>query len=374
MTDQFDVIILGAGVVGLSAARRVASTGATVALLDPATPGGQGSRAAAGVGIPSLRLTGDPPMHAFVQQARVVFEAELAELAARGVALARPTGIIRVAVDHKSRAQLEQLSERLPELLGRWHDAAELTELEPALVGTPVSGGFVHESGGMVDANGYVSALLHDAHTRGVTVRLGEGALNITEQPTLVEVHTPRDKLRARQLVVAMGAWSGGLPGLPPLPVVPLRGQMLTLLHPLVRLSRIVSSMGGYLAPWHAGEIVVGATEEDVGFAVHSTPMGMLFLTSTVARLAPVLRDAQITQSWAGLRASTPDGRLMLGYYPQTKRVLVASGHGGQGIMTGALTGQIVAELIERGSSKLAAPFDPSRALETSPRPAAPTV
>ncbi len=132
---------------------------------------------------------------------------------------------------------------------------------------------------------------------------------------------------RAGRLVVCAGAWSGGIAGLPPLPVKPLRGQMLTIFHPEVRLTRVVSGPT-YLAPWRTGELVVGATEEDAGFACHVTPTGLMHLGATVAKLEPMLREARFGRAWAGLRAVTPGGKPLIGRYPGTKAVLIASGHG----------------------------------------------
>jgi glycine oxidase len=137
---------------------------------------------------------------------------------------------------------------------------------------------------------------------------------------------------------------------------------MLTVFHPTLRLTRVVSGPM-YLAPWRRGEVVVGATEEDAGFASHVTPSGLLHLNAAVARMAPKLREARFVQSWAGLRSATPDGRPLIGHYPGTAAVLLASGHGGQGILTGALTGAVVAELLEHGRSDVAAAFAPERLL-----------
>jgi glycine oxidase len=360
-----DVLILGAGVVGLSTARLLSSQGALVTVLDPAHPGGQGSRAAAGVAIPSIRLLDDPIMRDFTRAAQPVLAEDVASLG--GGPLRRGSGILRIAADDKTRLALESKAAQDPGWLGRWTPVDEVAALEPALAGAPISGAFLQEEGFMVDTEAYLTAMMHEVATRGVEVHLGEGALLITETPHHVEVKTAGRVLQAERLVVAAGAWSGVLPGLPALPVRPLRGQMLTLFHPRLRLSRIISGPS-YLAPWRAGEVVVGATEEEAGFASFTTPAGLLHLTATVAKLAPGLREARITHHWAGLRSSTPDGRPLLGPYPGTSRVLLATGHGGQGILTGALTGRVVVELLSTGRSELAAPFSPARLLSPSAR------
>jgi len=360
MSPPLDVLILGAGVVGLSAARRLAARGVRVTVLDPVEPGGLGSRAAAGVAVPSVRLLDDPELLAFVRKAKTTLAEDLAALG--GPALCRGQGILRVVPDTKARDALAEKAAREPEWLGTWVDAARVVELEPVMEGTPLLGAFVTEDGHMVDTEAYLNALLHDLDKKGGRVRLGEGARSVTEVEGGVEVQTDRETLRARTLVVAAGAWSGGVAGLPRLPVKPMRGQMLTLFHPTLRLTRVVSG-STYLAPWRRGEIVVGATEEDAGFACHVTPTGMLHLNAAVAKLAPKLREATFLKAWAGLRSVTPNGRPLIGRYPGMKSVLLASGHAGQGILSGGLTGAAVAELVEHGHSEVAAPFEPEKVL-----------
>ncbi|MBZ4417828.1 FAD-binding oxidoreductase [Myxococcus sp. RHSTA-1-4] len=363
MKPGTDILILGAGVVGLSAARRLVSSGASVTVLDAVHPGGRGSRAAAGVAIPSVRLWEDADMLAFARAGRATLAEDLASLP-EGPTLRRGHGILRVATDAKSRDALADKASKDPEGPGTWVDAARLVALEPALEGTPLFGAFESGHGHMVDTEGYVNALLAAGARAGVRLRLGEAARSVTETDGGVEVRTDGGTLRADQLIVSAGPWSAGLAGLPALPLKPVRGQMLVVHQPGLHLTRVVSGPS-YLAPWRSGEIVVGATEEDAGFSEHVTPAGLLHLSATVAKLAPRLRDARFVRAWAGLRAVTVDGRPYIGRFPGTLRTFVATGLGGQGILTGALTGASVTELLAHGRCDAVAPFDPARLVST---------
>jgi len=367
MTNRIDILVLGAGVVGLSAARQLLARGARVTVLDPHPEGGQGSRAAAGVAIPSVRLLEDAAMQDFTRDAKPVLAEDLDALGTHD-ALRRGQGILRPMQNEKARAALEARAQHAPDWLGRWISAEEVFALEPALAGGALCGAYLDEQGHMVDTAAYLAALLHDVGRRGGQVRLSEAAQLVSDSAQGVEVRTSTATLKADWLVVAAGAWSGGLPGLPPLPVRPVRGQMLTVFHPTVRLTRIVSGPS-YLAPWRAGEVVVGATEENAGFASYPTPEGLLHLSAVLARLAPALREARFTGAWAGLRSTTPNGRPLLGRYPGAARTLLATGHGGQGILTGGLSGRAIAEYLLTGRSDAAAPFEPERVL-AQPRPA----
>ncbi|MDQ3263353.1 MAG: FAD-binding oxidoreductase [Myxococcota bacterium] len=357
MSERSDVVILGAGVVGLSTAWQLARRGAKVLVLDQANPGGQGSRAAAGVGIPSLRLLDDDPM---VQLTSAGGKVLVEDLAALGLAR-RPTETLRPVVNAKVRGLLEAAARRAPELVGRWLPSQEVAELEPALAGGQFEGAFLCEHGGMVDIEAYIGGLLAAASRAGAQVKLGQQVVEVREEDQGVVVRCATATWRCDRLVVAAGAWAGQLAGLTPLPVRPLRGQMLRIFHPEVSLSRIVSGPS-YLAPWRGGEIVVGATEEDAGFAPYSTPEGLLHLTAVVARLAPRLREARFVQTWAGLRAATPNGRPMIGRYPATRRVFLGSGHGGQGILCGGLTGRLLVDLLDGESPELLRHFAPTPA------------
>jgi glycine oxidase len=366
MAADFDVVVVGAGVVGLSLARRLAIQGARVLVLDQHHPGGHGSRAAAGVAIPSVRLLGDPVMLAFVQRGQAVLEAQLEALEG-GNELRRGGGILRLVPDGRMREQLEEAARQAPDWLGTFVPGKELAALEPALEGTPLLGAYHSAGGFMVDTAAYLQALQRAVAGAGAEVRLGTPVRAVEEHAQGVVVHVDGEPLRADQVVVAAGAWSGGLGNLPRLPVTPLRGQMLILSHPALKLGRILSGPT-YLAPWRAGEVAVGATEEHAGFSVQCTTAGLLQLLAGAARVAPLLREAAFVQSWAGLRSSTPDGRPLVGRWPGTQRIWVGSGHGGQGILTGALTGELLGELLAGEAAELARPFSPTRSFDAAPR------
>lgn len=361
MTERGDVLVVGGGVVGLSAARALALRGAKVTLVDRGLRGGEGSRAAAGVAVPSIRLSGDAAMMDFTAQGKQVLEEDLAALQTTFPmsGLTRGRGLYRPALDAAAKANLEKLTAHRPDFLGRWLPAAELVAREPALEGTPLFGAFVQEDATSADAESYLDALMHDCAARGVAVHLGRAVLELRPDATGVTVRTDAGEHRADRVVVAGGAWSGQLPGLPPLPVRPVRGQLISVFHPRLRLTGVLSGPV-YLAPWRAGEVLVGATEEEAGFVNQSTPTGMLFLLATLSKLAPALREARFTNTWSGLRSATPNGRPMIGRYPGQERVFIGSGHGGQGILTGGLTGRLVADALEGKPTGFDGVFDPA--------------
>jgi glycine oxidase len=356
MKTHYDAIIAGAGIVGLSVASRLAERGARVTVLDPDLKGGRGSRAAAGVVIPSIRTGSDQALHEFACQGLNALDAELRRLAPTYAIEQRGHGIIRLAADQAAREQIEAAAEKVQVSPGTFHPLDELAQLEPALTGSSVYGGFLQERGHLIDVESYLNALVYETTRLGGALRLGEAALAVSEGEHEITVQTSTGSLTADWFVLAAGAWSNSIVGIRPLPVFPLRGQMLVVAKPPLSLKRIISGRC-YLAPWRKGRVMVGATEEQADFRAYNTPDGLLYLLGVLGRVSPPLRDAQVTTMWAGLRAATQNARPLIGRLSGTRRIIVATGHTSQGILTGALTGQAVTDLIDTGHSDIAAAF-----------------
>ena len=104
-----------------------------------------------------------------------------------------------------------------------------------------------------------------------------------------------------------------------------------------------------YLAP-KGNMILVGATKEDAGFDAHVTEDGIAWLRDAAIKLVPALKHRQIVTSWAGLRPKTPDTRPIVGKVSGWENVIVATGHNSVGVLLSAITGKMVAEMIDTGN------------------------
>lgn len=361
MRQRYDTIVIGAGVVGASTARHLATAGADVCLLDAHHAGGRGSRAAAGVGVPSVRLLSDPQTLAFAEAGRKQLLADLEELSGTDPGLLRiEAPVLRLVRDGRHRDELESAAARHPGWLGTWLEAEQLGGTEPLLDTRRLHGAYLDTGGMVLDADGYVTRLQHAANASGAEVRLGVAVHSVEPGTAGVRVATQTGPLHADRVVVAAGAWSGALAGLPPLPVAPLRGQMLRLESRPPALRHVVSG-SLYAAPAPNKTVVVGATEEREAGSEAVTPEGLLVLTAFLSRTLPSLAGTSLRTAWSGLRAATPDGRPLLGPLPGTDRIVVAAGHGGQGLLTGALTGRAVTALLRTGHDEWCAAFSPDR-------------
>jgi glycine oxidase len=161
------------------------------------------------------------------------------------------------------------------------------------------------------------------------------------------------DVLAADAVVLAAGAWSPTIAGVPRrLPVRPVRGQILRLRpREIPGWPLVASHSARYLVPRENGTVLVGSTMEDVGYEDQVTEEGRFQLAQSAAELVPALADATVVERWSGLRPLSADGWPIVGPDPELAGLVYATGHGRNGILLGPLTACVVADLLLSGSS-----------------------
>jgi glycine oxidase len=168
-------------------------------------------------------------------------------------------------------------------------------------------------------------------------------------------IKTSAGELPCGTVIVAAGPWSGLL--LQPIgvhaPTPPFKGQIVLLRGNRPLLRRIVEHGANYLVPRDDGRILVGATEEDVGFDSNPTASDTQALVNWAVRLCPVLHEAKIETSWAGLRPGSLDSKPYIGRAPGFDNVFVASGHKRAGLQLAPATAELVVDLVLDRSPRL---------------------
>jgi glycine oxidase len=207
----------------------------------------------------------------------------------------------------------------------------------------------------------------------GVTVK---GLLGSGDRVT--GVSTGSGSRPAGTVVLCAGAWSAHcaswLAGSWRLPIEPERGQVAILESSEHRFREIIAGAGLYLVPKRDGSLVVGATQERVGFEDHVTAEGVSGLLRDAFALAPELSKCGFREARSGLRPATPDGMPVIGAVPDVRALFVAAGHFRNGILMSPMTGQLVADRIAgREPRDDAGPFDPGR-FTSAPGPKARSV
>ncbi len=365
MSDATRVLIAGGGVIGCAVAWAAARRGLDVTVIERGTPGQEATWASAGMISPSGHTAESGP---FVELALASFRsypgwiAELRQHTAEDPAF-EPAGKLVVAL---TRQEEEELHEFQQEQTG--HIAVELVngqearELEPAL-SPEVRAAAVVADDYRLD-NVKLGRALWDAAARaGVRFELGQSVQAVLAQGGRVRgVALAAGGERAADIVViAAGCWSGGIGGLPrPLPVLPVRGQMLALQTVPPPIRRSVHRDSTYLVPRVDGRLVVGSTRDYVGFRPTPTAAGIRTLLQGVLSVLPGMAEAPIHEVWAGLRPGTPDNLPVLGADPELAGLVYATGHFRNGILLAPITGQLIADVLAGATPRIS--LEPYRA------------
>jgi glycine oxidase len=323
-----DLIVVGGGAVGLASALAAAERGLHVRLIAEHRPG-QASWAAAGMLAPSIEA-GLGDVHAFATSARDRYPSYVAALAERSgltVPLDR-SGILVIGPKKGEGAQ------RLKQ--------PELARLEPGL--SYADGAWLYPYDGLVD-NVKLLAALDAALADHPNVHRTAGSVRgLTVTATSVTCTTGTASISAPQLVLAAGAWAPLIEGLPrPLPIRPVRGQMLSLAAAPLR--HVVYGPAGYLVPRAGTHTLAGSTMELTGFDASTTDAAIGEIRAMADVLCPSLVGASTARVWAGLRPVTPDFLPIIGRDPEYPALIYACGHSRNGVLLAPLTADCVAAL-----------------------------
>lgn len=392
MTDsvpaEADVLIVGGGVIGLGIAWRAAQRGLRVVVADPA-PGRGATHAAAGMLTPVAEAQyAEREIFALGQESLGRYPAFVADLEnATGLPVGfRQAGSLQVAYDGddlavlaEHRALQESFGIRVRALTAR-ECRAEEPMLDPA-----VRGGQLVEGDGSVDPRLLAVALQEAARRAGaVLVRqlvaqiLTDGAPE-ARGPALAGARlADGTQVAARSVVLAAGWQSAGFAGLPAAiapPVRPVKGQIIRLRTtpaltgaglPAGLLRRtvrgVVRGSTVYLVPRDSGEVVVGATQEELGADTSVTAGGIWELLRDARTLVPGITELELADAVAGLRPGTPDNGPVLGPASGLAGLVLATGHFRAGVLLAPVTADTVADFLATGTpSPLWHGFEPGR-------------
>jgi glycine oxidase len=353
---NWDVIIIGGGIIGLSLSIELRKTGASVLVVERGEPGREASYAAGGMLVDCGTETPAALQPLATASARMYpeFVHELQVESGLHIDLRDQGSIVFPPPEHvyeRPGFTVADLAKLLP---------APLAELEPALADPNQPAFYLQERS--VDPRGLAAAALQAAKHRGVDISSGEEvtAVNLSDGQ-VSGVTTRKTSFRSSKVVNCAGAWSGQIPP-HAFPTRPVKGQMLCLASPSrTLLKHVIRSPEVYLIPRSDGRIVVGTTVEEAGFDKRTDVTTIQHLHRSAVAIIPELRNAKILEDWAGLRPGTPDALPILGA-TQTPGYYVATGHFRDGILLAPITAQVMVEIITETSCKHnLKPFSPAR-------------
>lgn len=370
-----DVLVIGGGIIGLVTAWRAAQRGLTTALVDP-EPGGGAAQVAAGMlaAVTELHFGEQTLLGLNLASAHRYpdFVAELTEATGQDLGYRR-CGTLAVALDADDRAHLRELHtlQRQSGLDSEWLSGRECRRLEPMLA-PGVRGGLRVDGDHQIDPRRLAKALVTACERAGVVFRrTWAERLGVVRNRAQGVVTADGSKLSAGQVVLAAGSLSGRLAGVPEAvlpPVRPVKGQVLRLTVPrpyapfLSRTVRaVVRGSHVYLVPRENGELVVGATNEELGWDTTVTAGGVYELLRDAHELVPGITELPLTETRAGLRPGSPDNAPLLGP-TELDGLLLATGHYRNGVLLTPVTGDAMAHALTTGElPDVARPFTPKR-------------
>ena len=372
-------MIIGAGVIGLGIAWRLAQAGCKVAVYDKGVAGRGASWAAAGMLAAAVETEpGEEPLLPLTLESQRLWPGFARELlAATGVSVEyRDEGILVVALNRDDAETLRH-SYDFQKGLGldlEWLNAAETRRREPHLK-PGIAAAVFSRNDHQVENRALVRALI--AACRGAGVAIHEHcpvAEVVMACGRACGVETAQGREDADIVVLAAGAWSrevGGIPAAHKPPVRPIKGQMLALqMDPTAPILRhVVWLPNGYLVPRNDGRLVVGGTVEERGFDANLTAGGLLALLDAAWRAVPAIEELPIAETWVGFRPGSRDDAPMLG--PSgIDGLAIATGHHRNGILLTPVSAAVMSDYILSGRlTEMALPFSPRRFDKTDPGP-----
>ena len=362
---DFDLIIIGGGIVGAAAAYRAGQLGASTLLCDRRDPG-RATDAGAGILAPESSTRDGRLWYDFALDAVQYYSVLIEDLIADGVPVEELSQAyshcskLTVAVDDSEAAALAEMEstiyarqeERRPpsaERIRRISSAEARNSFYPLLA--DASAVLLQPDARRVDGRLMTAALERGLRSRGVrTVDADVSALLLAGG----QVHGIRtaegDEYTAGSVLIAGGAWSVAFGSQldVQIPVAPQRGQIIHLRiqgQDSSAWSIVSGCSGHYQVPWPDGRVAIGATRETgSGYVPHATVGGIQEVLHEALRLAPGLRDAAIHEIRVGLRPYTTDNLPLLGAIPRVTGVYLATGHGPTGLTLGPFSGKLVVE------------------------------
>jgi glycine oxidase len=349
-----DVIVVGGGIIGCAVADILSSRGASVHVIDPRPLGGGATQASGGMLAPYAEGAHAPALEALGARSLALHAALAARLGPEVPFLA--AGSLHVAFDDAETSGLEALAEghRRRGIESLMLTGAQARELEPGL-----SAGCACAL--LIPSHALVGALALARHAW--TAASSRGGRWTTGRVTRIHscggaglrVESSAGPLSAGRVVLAAGSWAPQvtIDGVAPLPVRPLRGQLLHLrMSPATDAtswggaSRIVWASGCYLVPWPDGSMLVGATTEDVGYDERATAAAVRDLLGAAAEVLPSAWHAEFLGVRVGLRPASPDELPIIGASSRVPGLVYATGHHRNGVLLAPLTAELVAKAI----------------------------
>lgn len=351
---KYDAVIAGGGLIGGAIALELARAGLTVALFDRRQPGTEASWAGAGILSPAPESTGMFPLVPLGKASLAHYPeyvSALEEISGEDVGF-RQKGTLEALFSRDARSELSTIIAVLHGMGLRAEalSAEDARELEPAL-SEETEAAVLRPDEASIDNRKLTAAILQAARRSGVEIFAEKSVTGVWREGQRCKgLQLQSEKVEAGWTVIAAGCFSAEIEGIAAYaPVRPARGQMIALRADNLNIERVLWSEKIYLVPRNNGQILAGATVEYVGFEKRLTVGGIEKILAGAIELAPGLAEAEIQETWCGLRPDSPDHLPILGP-TDIDGLLIATGHFRSGILLTPITARLVCEWITKQS------------------------
>jgi glycine oxidase len=352
MAQTYDVVIVGGGVIGLAVADALARLGMRLAVVDRRELGREASWAGAGLIPPEAENSSRNPFVALRSLSTRLYpgwSTVLEEETGVDIGYRRSGGV--------DVAWTEPDEQELLAKAGRWRaegivyerlSRRDFARVEPALSPDLRAVCFLPDRA-QVRSPWLLRALMTAVYQRGGHLMTWHEVKGFKiDEGRVTAVETSGGELRCGTVVVAAGAWSGSMLATIGVhaPTPPLKGQIVLLRGKRTLIRRIVELGHNYLVPRDDGRVLVGSTEEDAGFDTLATWEAARDLLDFALRVCPVLKEAEMETTWAGLRPGSIDSKPYIGRAAGWENVIIATGHKRAGLQLAPATAELVSDLV----------------------------
>ncbi len=365
----YDVAIIGGGIIGATIALELAREKLTVVVLDRRQPGREASWAAAGMLSPAPDSSRDVPLVPLSRRSLQLypeFVASIEDESGKATGYAR-TGALEIFCGAKGQADRDAtVAEHRRLGLSAEPVALETARQWETSIGRSAAAASWLPDECTVEPRLLIDAVLGATQHHGIEIRSDcevTGLLQLGGR--CLGLAARGEDIMAGAVVIAAGCYSAQILEASALafcaPTRPVRGQMLGLRSDSVRLRRVVRSHRAYLVPRGDGRIVAGSTLEEVGFKKQVTPAGISHVLEGALELFPLLAEAEVLETWSGLRPGTPDDLPIIGP-TEIEGLLIATGHYRNGILLAPVTAKLIRNCLTRQHTDFdSRPFSPLR-------------
>jgi len=350
-----DVLLVGGGVIGLSTALRLADIGIAVTVIDRQQVGREASWAGAGMLPPGddATIPADDSPESRERYLRCLSNSLWPDLSAR---LLEQTGIdngYRNCGAIEVADSADSLDQRLTEWKNEGINIERLTDRAAIDKYVPGLHDQFHKAVWLPDFcqarnPRHLKALRAACQLSGVEILEDISDLSLQANGSVVTATTGSRTLEAERICITAGSWTRQL--LQPLhielPIRPVRGQIVQLNLPQLPFRCVIEQGPRYLVPRPDGLILVGSTQEDVGFEKQTTNEGIAGLLDFAKSIVPQLSHAEVVGQWAGLRPGSPNGLPFLGRVDAFDNLYVGAGHFRSGLQMSPATAHLLARTL----------------------------